>query len=77
MLSIALVWRHVEARDQAGFFQAVRSVLARSEPGDRRTDKELDRAIRQIISKAVVSGTSLAGKRWRCDSMIRLIHSGL
>ncbi len=38
-----------------GFFQAVRSVLAKSEPGDRKSDEELDHAIRQIISKAVVS----------------------
>jgi type I restriction enzyme R subunit len=37
------------------FFQAVRAVLAKSTPGDRKTDEELDLAIRQIISKAVVS----------------------
>ena len=42
-------------RDDVGFFQAVRAVLAKSTPGDRRTDEELDLAIRQIISKAVVS----------------------
>jgi type I restriction enzyme R subunit len=38
-----------------GFFQAVRAVLAKSAPGDRRTNEELDHAIRQIISKAMVS----------------------
>jgi type I restriction enzyme R subunit len=38
-----------------GFFQAVRAVLAKSTPGERKTDEELDLAIRQIISKAVVS----------------------
>jgi type I restriction enzyme R subunit len=38
-----------------GFFQAVRAVLAKNTPGERRTDEELDLAIRQIISKAVVS----------------------
>jgi type I restriction enzyme R subunit len=31
-------------------------VLAKSAPGERKTDEELDHAIRQIISKAVVSG---------------------
>ena len=45
----------VRIRDDVGFFQAVRSVLAKSEPGDRKTDEELDHAIRQIISRAVVS----------------------
>ena len=30
-------------------------MLAKSTPGDRKTDEELDHAIRQIISKAVVS----------------------
>jgi len=42
-------------RDDVGFFQAVRAVLAKSTPGDRKTDEELDLAIRQIISRAVVS----------------------
>jgi type I restriction enzyme, R subunit len=42
-------------RDDVGFFQAVRAVLAKTTPGDRKTDEELDLAIRQIISKAVVS----------------------
>src|SRR5437899_10386275 len=32
------------------------SVLAENTPGERKTDEELDHAIRQIISKAVVSG---------------------
>ena len=39
-----------------GFFQAVRAVLAKGVAGERKTDEELDHAIRQIISKAVVSG---------------------
>lgn len=43
-------------RDDVGFFHAVRAVLAKSTPGERKTDEELDQAIRQIISKAVVSG---------------------
>jgi type I restriction enzyme R subunit len=42
-------------RDDVGFFQAVRSVLAKNTPGERKTDEELDHAIRQIISKAVAS----------------------
>ncbi len=45
----------LEIRDDVGFFQAVRAVLAKSTPGDRRSDEELDHAIRQIVSRAVVS----------------------
>jgi type I restriction enzyme R subunit len=57
--AFALAVPHEEAlkiRDDVGFFQAVRAVLAKGAPGDRKTDEELDHAIRQIISKAVVSG---------------------
>jgi type I restriction enzyme R subunit len=56
--AFALAVPHVEAlriRDDVGFFQAVRAVLAKSTPGEQRTDEELDYAIRQIISRAVVS----------------------
>jgi type I restriction enzyme R subunit len=56
--TFALAVPHEEAlriRDDVGFFQAVRAVLAKTTPGDRKTDEELDLAIRQIISKAVVS----------------------
>jgi type I restriction enzyme R subunit len=42
-------------RDDVAFFQAVRAVLAKGAPGERRTDEELDHAIRQIISKALVT----------------------
>jgi type I restriction enzyme R subunit len=45
----------IRIRDDVGFFQAVRAVLAKSAPGDRKTDEQLDHAIRQIISKAMVS----------------------
>jgi type I restriction enzyme R subunit len=38
-----------------GFYQAVRAVLAKGTPGERKTDEELEHAIRQIVSKAVVS----------------------
>jgi type I restriction enzyme, R subunit len=34
----------------------VRAVLAKGAPGERKTDEELEHAIRQIISKAIVSG---------------------
>jgi type I restriction enzyme, R subunit len=56
--AFALAVPHDEAlriRDDVGFFQAVRAVLARSTPGEQKTDEELDHAIRQIISKGMVS----------------------
>ena len=56
--AFALAVPHDEAlrfRDDVGFFQAVRAVLAKGTAGEQRTDEELDLAIRQIISKAVVS----------------------
>jgi len=42
-------------RDNVGFFQAVRAVLAKNTTEAQRPGEELDEAIRQIISKAVVS----------------------
>jgi type I restriction enzyme R subunit len=56
--AFALAVPHEEAlriRDDVGFFQAVRAVLAKSTTGERKTDEELDLAIRQIISRAVAS----------------------
>src|SRR5271166_1720419 len=56
--AFALAVPHTEAlriRDDVGFFQAVRSVLAKSLAGERKTDEDLDHAIRQIVSKALVS----------------------
>ncbi len=56
--AFALAVPHEEAlriRDDVGFFQAVRAVLAKSAPGEAKSDEELDHAIRQIISRAVVS----------------------
>jgi type I restriction enzyme, R subunit len=56
--AFALAVPHEEAlkiRDDVGFFQAVRAVLAKGVPGEQKTDEELDHAIRQIISRAVVS----------------------
>ena len=42
-------------RDDVGFFQAVRAVLSKSAPASGKSDDDLDHAIRQIISRAVVS----------------------
>jgi len=56
--AFALAVPHEKAlsiRDDVGFFQAVRAVLAKSTPSERKIDEELEFAIRQIISKAVVS----------------------
>ena len=57
--AFALSVPHKEAlkiRDDVGFFQAVRARLAKYETGTGKTEDELDSAIKQIISKAVVSG---------------------
>jgi type I restriction enzyme R subunit len=56
--AFALAVPHEDAlriRDDVGFFQGVRAVLAKGAPGESKTDEQLDLAIRQIISKAVVS----------------------
>jgi type I restriction enzyme R subunit len=56
--AFALAVPHAEAiriRDDVGFFQAVRAVLAKGSSDGRKTDEDLDHAIRQIISKAMVS----------------------
>ncbi len=57
--AFALAVPHEEAlriRDDVGFFQAVRAALAKGAASERKTDEELDHAIRQIVSKAVASG---------------------
>jgi type I restriction enzyme R subunit len=56
--AFALAVPHEDAiriRDDVGFFQTVRGVLAKSAAGERKSDEELDHAIRQIVSKAIVS----------------------
>jgi type I restriction enzyme R subunit len=56
--AFALSVPHAEAlriRDDVAFFQAVRAVLAKGAVGERKTDEELDHAIRQIVSRAVIS----------------------
>jgi type I restriction enzyme R subunit len=56
--AFALAVPHEEAlkiRDDVGFFQAVRARLAKFETSTGKTEEELDSAIKQIISKAIVS----------------------
>ena len=45
----------IAIRDDVAFFQAVRAVLAKSAPGEGRDAEDLDHAIRQIVSRAIVS----------------------
>ena len=45
----------IEIRDDVGFFQAVRAVLAKGDGERKKTADEMDYAIRQIISRAVAS----------------------
>ncbi len=57
-MAFALAVPHDEAlriRDDVGFFQAVRAVLAKGTASEQRSDEELDFAIRQIVSKAVAA----------------------
>ncbi len=42
-------------RDDVGFFQAVRSALAKPSLEERKPGEDLDHAIRQILSKALIS----------------------
>jgi type I restriction enzyme, R subunit len=42
-------------RDEVGFFQAVRAQLIKGIPDDRKPPELLDHAVRQIVSKALVS----------------------
>ncbi len=56
--AFALAVPHLETqriRDDVSFFQALRASLAKRAPGDTKTKEELDHAVRQIISRAVVS----------------------
>ena len=57
-IAFALAVPHEEAikiRDDVGFFQAVRAVLTKAVSQQSRPEHELEAAIRQIISRAVVS----------------------
>ena len=44
-----------EIRDEVGFFQTVRAALAKRAPGAGKSSAERDLAVRQIVSRAVVS----------------------
>ncbi|MBI2997373.1 MAG: type I restriction endonuclease subunit R, partial [Deltaproteobacteria bacterium] len=55
LYAFALAVPHEEAlriRDDVDFFQAVRAVLMKHAPGERKTEEELDFAVRQIVSRA-------------------------
>jgi type I restriction enzyme R subunit len=57
-IAFALAVPHDEAmriRDDVGFFQAVRNVLNKSASQQSRPEYELDAAIRQLVSRAVVT----------------------
>jgi type I restriction enzyme R subunit len=45
----------LEINDEVGFFQAVRSAIAKNTRIPGKTQEELDTAIRQIVSKAIAS----------------------
>ena len=47
--------RALSIRDEVGFFQHIRSILAKATVEGRKTPEELDSAVRQIVSKAVIS----------------------
>jgi type I restriction enzyme R subunit len=56
--AFALAVPHDEAiriRDDVGFFQAVRTAIAKTQVGDKIGSGDIDHAIRQIVSKAIVS----------------------
>lgn len=56
--AFALAVPHDEAiriRDDVGFFQAVRAAIAKTQGGDRKNSGDMDHAIRQIVSNAIVS----------------------
>ena len=56
--AFALAVPHAETfriRDDVGFFQAVRSALSKRAAGEARPEKDLDLAVRQIVSRAVAS----------------------
>jgi len=55
--AFALAVPHAETlriRDDVAFFQAVQAVLAKRAAGEARPEEDLDHAVRQIISRAVI-----------------------
>ncbi|MFA6955910.1 MAG: type I restriction endonuclease subunit R [Thermoanaerobaculia bacterium] len=56
--AFALAVPHKDAiaiRDEVGFYQAVKAVLAKTAEATKKTDYELNHAIQQIVSKVIVS----------------------
>ena len=56
--AFALAVPHPETmriRDDVAFFQAVRTALSKRAASERKSDEELDHAVRQIVSKSVAS----------------------
>ena len=56
--AFALAVPHPESlriRDDVGFFQSVRACLSKRAAGETKSEEELDFAVRQIVSRAVVS----------------------
>ena len=56
--AFALAVAHDETlrlRDDVIFFQAVRAALTKSEPTGRKSDEQIHHAVRQIVSKAIIS----------------------
>jgi type I restriction enzyme, R subunit len=56
--AFALAVPHEESlriRDDVGFFQAVRTAIAKTQVADRQGSGDMDHAIRQIVSKAIAS----------------------
>ena len=56
--AFALAVPHAEAlriRDDVGFFQAVRAALAKATVDGKKTPEEIDFAIRQLVSRAVIA----------------------
>ncbi|MGA7670098.1 MAG: HsdR family type I site-specific deoxyribonuclease, partial [Nitrolancea sp.] len=45
----------IRIRDDVGFFQAVRAAVAKTSTSEPHTDEQLEHAIRQIVSDAIVS----------------------
>lgn len=45
----------IEIRDDVGFFQAVRAVLAKGDGEKRKSTDDMEHAIRQIVSRAIAS----------------------
>ena len=45
----------IRIRDDVNFFQTVRAAILKKAPGEKRSEEDLDSAIKQIVSRAVAS----------------------